>query len=320
MNDDAVAPVVAAMLVLAVIVTFFSVWNAVYLPSLKQQSEMTQLRDVEETFSRFSSDLATAAALKRDLTLSEPLPLGGGAIISSPVSSAGTLRVNEEPKLLYTVNIPAGGVPHEVEGRLVNFSYRPVNDFWVDQGYVWHYGYVNVTRGVLPNGTDGALLSIPLSYPAMEDVEKSAMIRTFAGALMDIEARPWHNSSANCSHITFSSVTFHPEPGSLQVSGNGVGTFALASVVNETGYGIPEKTSPDGLVIRVSRSVPDPFSLGMFDRCNESFAHLAATYPGNIVHTFQTTSLYNETAIVPVAGSLPFDITYRQISVNVSVY
>jgi hypothetical protein len=58
----------------------------------------------------------------------------------------------------------------------------------------------------------------------------------------------------------------------------------------------------------------------MYDRCNESFAHLAATYPGNIVHTFQTTALYNETAIVPVAGSLPFDITYRQIAVNVSVY
>lgn len=320
MSEDAVAPVVAAMLVLAVIVTFFSVWNAVYLPSLKQGSEMAQLRVVEETFSRFSSDITSAAALKTDLTFSEPLPLGGGAAVFSPLTSAGTLRVSAEPKLLYTVDIPDGGVPHETEGRLVNFSYRPVNDFWVDQGYVWHYGFVNVTRGVFPDGTDGALIATPLSYPTMEDVTNADRIRVFAGSLAGLESRPWYNSSRNCSHITLSSVTFHPEPGASYVTGNGIGTLSLASGVNETTFGMPEVRSPDRLVVRVSRSVPGPFSSGLFDRYNESFTQLAERYPGNIVHTFETTALYNETTIIPVANSLPFDITYRHVVVNVSVY
>ncbi|MDO9539823.1 MAG: hypothetical protein Q7J09_07465 [Methanocalculus sp.] len=309
------------MLVLAVIVTFFSVWNAVYLPSLKQQSEMTQLREVEGAFTRFSSDLTNAAALKRDLTFSEPLPLGGGGVILNSLLSGGTIRVNEEPLLLYTVNITDGDVKHEVAGRLVNFSYQPVNDFWVDQGYVWHYGYVNVTRGLSSQGADGAALSTPLSYATMEDMKKSGPIRKFAESLIEIEARPWYNSSANCTHISVSSVTFHPEPGASYVSSNGIGTFALAATVNETGYGVPEKTSPDKLVIRVSNlSVPDPFSLGLYNRCNQSFANLNATYPYNIEHTFRTTLWYNETAIAPVAGRLPFDITYRHIAINVSVH
>lgn len=320
MKDDAVAPVVAAMLILAVIVTFFSVWNAIYLPSLKQQSEMTQDRDVQGAFSRFSAGITNAASLKQDLAFNEPFPLGGGGILFNPLTSAGTIRVNREPKLLYTITITEGGVDHEEGGRLVNFSYQPVNDFWIDQGYVWHYGYVNVTRGTSPQGADGAALSTPLSYPAMDDVKKSGMIRKFAESLIAIEARPWYNSSANCSHITVSSVTFHPEPEASYTSSNGVGTLALTATVNETGYGIPEKTSPDSLVIRISRSVPEPFSLGLYTSCNQSLADLAATYPHNIVHTFQTTALYNETAIAPVTGSLPFDITHRQVAVNVSVH
>lgn len=320
MKDDAVAPVVAAMLILAVIVTFFSVWNAIYLPSLKQQSEMTQDRDIQGAFSRFSADITNAASLKQDLAFSEPLPLGGGGVMFNPLTSAGTIRVNEEPKQLYTVTITDAGVDHEMAGRLVNFSYQPVNDFWIDQGYVWHYGYVNVTRGISPQGADGAALSTPLSYPAMVDVKKSGTIRKFAESLIMIEARPWYNSSANCSHITVSSVTFHPEPGASYASSNGVGTFALTTTVNETGYGVPEKTSPDALVIRVSRSIPGPFPLNLYAKCNQSFADLAAMYPHNVVHTFQTTALYNETAIAPVAGSLPFDITHRQVAINVSAY
>lgn len=320
MKDDAVAPVVAAMLVLAVIVTFFSVWNAVLLPSLKQQSEMTQLRDVEEAFSWFSSDIMTVTTLKRDMSLSEPLMLGAGSIIFSPVSSAGTIRVNNEPKQLYTIRITDGGTDHEVAGRLVNFSYKPVNDFWIDQGYVWHYGYVNVTQGSSPQGADGAALSTPLLYPSMDEVHNSTVISRFAQSLIDIEASPWYNSSRNCSHITVSSVTFQSEPGASYMSSNGIGTFALAAAVNETGYGVPKTTSPNALVIRVSRSVPEPFSLGLYIQCDKKFSEVAARYPGNIIHTNQTTALYNETAILPVPGSLPLDITHRHVAVNVSTY
>ena len=35
-NDEAIAPVVAVMLILVVIVTLLSIYNATYLPGLKQ--------------------------------------------------------------------------------------------------------------------------------------------------------------------------------------------------------------------------------------------------------------------------------------------
>jgi hypothetical protein len=323
MREDAVAPVVAAMLILAVVVTFFAAWNAILIPSLKQQDEMTHLRSVEGAFNRFSSDISTAVSLKQDMTLSESLSLGGGGVLFNSLMSAGTLRVGEEPRFLYRVNITDNGIDRRVtESRLVNFSYRPVGNFWLDQGYAWHYGYVNVTKGSSSTGPDGAALSTPLSYPTMDNVKKSASIHTFAGSLITIEARPWYNSSANCSHITITPVTFSTEHGASYVSSNGIGTLALTSVVNETQYGVAETKSPDMLVIRITNSsaVPDPFPLELYTRCNRTFANLNATYPSNIAHVFRTTKLFNETGIEPIRGSLPFDITLRQVSVNVSVY
>jgi len=307
------------MLVLAVIVTVFSAWNAVLLPSLKQQSEMTQDREVIGAFSRFSSDISTAASLKRDLTFSEPLPLGGGGTVFSPLTSAGTIRVNGEPYQLYNVTITDGGLNYIAEGRLVNFSYRPVGDFWLDQGYVWRYGYVNVTKGSSPHSADGAALSTPLEYPTMENVTKSATIRKFAASLTDIESRSWYNSSTNCSHITLTSVTFQSEPGATYTSSNGIGTFALTSTVNETGYGIPETASPDAVTVYVNRVAHESFPLSLYVQCNRSFSELAAKYPGNIVHTFVSTPEYKMTRIAPVPGSLPFSVTYRNVAVNVSV-
>jgi len=52
-TDEAVAPVIAAMLVLAVLY-FFAVWNATAIPSMKAQSEVTHLQEVESGILRFS--------------------------------------------------------------------------------------------------------------------------------------------------------------------------------------------------------------------------------------------------------------------------
>jgi len=320
MNDNAVAPVIAAMLVLAVLVTVFSVWNAVTLPSMKAESEISHLHEVEHAFMRFSADISNVVSMKQEVSFSEAVPLGGGGVIFNSLTSSGTLRVDAEPLLLFDLIIVNDSVEYPQESRLVKFSYRPVGNYWQDQGYVWHYGYVNVTKGFSQGSVDNAGMATPLSFASMNDVNRAVPLKKFAGSFIDLTARPWFNSSANCSHITVSSVTFHPEPGASYVSSNGIGTFALAATVNETGFGVPEKTSPDALVIRVNRSVPDPFPLGLYTKCNQSFANLAATYPHNIVHTFRTTAAYNETAIAPVAGGLPFDITWRHIAVNVSVY
>ena len=82
----AVAPVVAAMLLLAALVMFLSVYNAVVVPSFKEQAEVEHLYAVEESFLAFGSDMTTAAALNRTCTSQNASP-SAGAIRSSTVRS-----------------------------------------------------------------------------------------------------------------------------------------------------------------------------------------------------------------------------------------
>lgn len=323
MRDDAVAPVVAAMLILAVVVTIFSAWNAIYLPSLKQQSEIIQDHEVQQAFTRFSSDLSNAASLKRDLTFSQTLPLGGGGMIFSPLTSSGTLKVEEEPVPLYRVLITEGSVQTPVaEGRMVRFSYRTVGDFWQDQGYTWHYGFVNVTKGTSHSGPDGAIISTPLTFATMNDVYDEESIGSFANNTIVVEAEPWYNSSGNCSRITITSVTFNDMPGASYVSSSGIGTLTLTTKSSRPAvYGVQETTSPERLAVRVNRSENKQFSLGLYESVNESFAGIADRYPYNVAHSFGTPpfpAFYNETSIDPVSGMLPFTVIHRHIAINVS--
>jgi len=242
MSDDAVAPVIAVMLILAVVVTFFAAWNAYYVPSMKAQSEISHIKDVETGFLKFSSDIETAASLtpqKKTMKLSEPIPLGGGEFPFDPVKSGGELKVwNSSPldtpssgyfRLNWTNNTPDGpvaayrGIMHNFS--LVKFSYKPVNNFWQDQGYGWSYGNVfvlNTERN----------LSTPLQFARWSDVTYG-----FAEALVNIEpgqsvSTPEIPTNRNCSSITIRVVDIMPDSRHLQSSGNGNGMLVLESAVN----------------------------------------------------------------------------------------
>ena len=324
MKDDAVAPVVAAMLLLAVIVTVFAAWNAIVLPSLKDQSEILQDHEVRDALVRFSSDLGTAASLKRDLMLSESLPLGGGDVLIDPLLSAGTLRVNPGTGDIYNVTVVSGGSTYIVNGSLVNISYRPVGDFWLDQGYTWHYGYLNVTRSSSPHGADGAALSAPLSsrYPTMEGITRSPQVEGLAASLAVAGAEPYSNSSTNASRVTIASVTFRPEDGVSHASGNGIATLTLAASVRTPPPGFPANVNPESVTVYFSNAsdAPLPFRRALYRECNQSFAELNATYPGNIEHLFDRESMPPRyTGIRKLAGGLPFNLTYRQADIRVSV-
>ena len=146
MKEDAVAPVVAAMLILAVVVTFFAAWNAYYVPSMKAQSEITHIKDVETGVLRFSSDIETAVSLKKNLKFSEQIPLGGGDFSFDSVKSGGELKVRNASPAGYLRMNWTNGTESNPDNyfSLVRFSYTPVNNFWQDQGYDWRYGNVYV--------------------------------------------------------------------------------------------------------------------------------------------------------------------------------
>lgn len=243
MSEDAVAPVIAVMLILAVVATFFAAWNAYYVPSMKAQSEISHIREVETGFLKFSSDIRMAVSLKKAMTLSEPIPLGGGDFAFDPVKSGGELKIwNATPldtsttgyfRLNWTNRTPDGsetpvpGIVHNYS--LVKFSYKPVNNFWQDQGYGWMYGntYVlNTERN----------LSTPLEFYRWSDITYN-----LAESLVEVEpvrsvSTPGipDNNNYNCSSITIRVVNITPERGHSRISGNGNGMLVLKSTVNTT--------------------------------------------------------------------------------------
>ena len=167
------------MLILAAIVTFLSVWNAVYIPSIKQSAEIEHIQNVESAFLHFSSDMERAVSTRQDhLTLSEPVPLGGGDFFFNTLRSSGSIFVRNEQKPIYYLTLydGTGAIMGEMNGTLVNISYESQGNFWQDQGYRWQYGYLNVTK----YGTRQS----PLKYYNMTNVNNEFMstgsLATFA--------------------------------------------------------------------------------------------------------------------------------------------
>ncbi|MDD5187736.1 MAG: hypothetical protein PHF57_05970 [Methanoregula sp.] len=259
MNEDAVAPVVAVMLILAIGVTFFAAWNAYYVPSMKAQSEITHLKDVETGFLRFSSDIETAASLKKTVRLSEPIPLGGGEFTFNAVKSGGLLRIQNESEGYMRISIINGTTPVTTSNllRFSNYSFQPVNNFWQDQGYVWSFGNVNVTKGSL---------STPLLYTSMDTVTYR-MTRS----LFDLDMVPSRDDPAVCSLMNVYIVNMTPAAGHTTSSGNGNGMLVLESTVTNQQF-----TNATSMTLRINPGIPEGFRSALWNsvnlRVNESLS------------------------------------------------
>jgi len=246
-RDAAVAPVIAAMLVLAVIVTFFAVWNATAIPAMKEQAEVSHLHEVESGILRFSSDIESAASTPNNMKLSERIPLGGGDVLFSSTKSGGTLAIQDEdenrPYMVMEIYNRTDSGPdftNRASFRLVNYSYRPSGNFWLDQGYVWSYGYVNVTKGT----PDATPLETPLEFSTM-----SAVKYTLTGALFSASSSHNPADPCNCSVVILKGVSIKRVNSDRSMSGNGIGTLALNSTL------IPTSISD---VTRINMTISSP--------------------------------------------------------------
>jgi hypothetical protein len=219
-REAAVAPVIAAMLVLAIVVTFFAVWNATAIPAMKEQAEVSHLHEVESGILRFSSDIESAASTPTRMTLSERIPLGGGDILYSSTRSGGVLAIrNGSLSMVMNIYNTSGSGDYQVldnqKFRLANFSYQPSGNFWQDQGYVWSHGYLNVTKGTL---------ATPLEFSTINAVDYK-----LTGALFSASSVASANNPAECTILVLKGVTLQPEEARGSVSGNGAGTLKLVS-------------------------------------------------------------------------------------------
>jgi hypothetical protein len=176
MNDNALAPVIAVMLLLAIGVTVFAVYTSTYLPGLKQQAEVEHMKEVESGFTKFSSDMDNVIARGiPNLTFSEQIPLGGGDILVNSMKSGGTIRIQNESPVGNIYIIHNGVTSPPIPVNLINFSYQPESNYWINQSYSWQQGYVNVTKGKRET---------PLQYYSISDPAIVEKINNFAGGLV----------------------------------------------------------------------------------------------------------------------------------------
>ena len=140
-KDDAVSPVIALMLILAILATCLAVYTTTYVPGLKQQDEITHSGEVKLAFERFASDIDNLIALGKPAVYTEVLELGGGDVPLSPTKSSGTVEINTSKIGTYQIN---SGSEQDLNG--IEISYLPSFTAWEKQGYIYKNGVVWITK------------------------------------------------------------------------------------------------------------------------------------------------------------------------------
>ena len=234
-NDCAVAPVVAGLLILAVIVTVISVYFTTYVPSLKEEAEIEHLSNVEREFLLFSSDIENAVWQKSEGRLSRNIELGGGDVFLSSIKSGGVLQVFNDSVLYQIKN--SSGISKNFSA--VRFSYTPISNFWHNQGYSWQFGYVNLTTEYGEQ--------TPLLYSDMNSVKlklnTSSNSSGLFSSLFDINCmyEPVFEKDAygnftgtnylNCTEISMTLTGFKTGEKNY-ASGNGLSALSLETQIN----------------------------------------------------------------------------------------
>ena len=174
-KDDAVSPVIALMLILAILATCMAVYTTTYVPGLKQQDEITHTGEVKLAFMRFASDIDNVIAQGKPAVYTEVLELGGGDVPLSPTKSSGTIEIEEIKIGTYQIGTET---PLDLDG--VQITYTPSFTAWEKQGYLYKNGVVWITKEekvtpselklyTIQQGTDRQNETLQKWYPASAD-------------------------------------------------------------------------------------------------------------------------------------------------------
>ncbi len=261
MRDGAVSPVVAFMLLLMVVVSFISVLNAYYIPSLKQQAEIEHLQGVEQSFLKLSSDILQVLAFRQNVSMSESIQLGGGGVFFSPIQSSGYLEVNtsiqSQSLVMVLVKLSDYDPSYKAEINRTKIAYRPVGNFWIDQGYEWEDGVIQVTKG-----KKSTCLSI--------DDENLSRERNLYYQMLS----PRVNFEEYQNNITAIAIDLvHTQnPGNYQTyNGNGAGKITVELAHSCAYPDMKNHSLKNGTILSFSFTGSDPDFLGWRSIINDSF-------------------------------------------------
>ena len=268
--EEAVAPVIALMLILAVVATFISLYSTEYLPGLKEQSEIAQVTEVKEAFMDFSNDIDHIVSDKKGASYGHTIPLGAGDVIMSPEKSSGTLTVSNAGTIFEICNTSSGDSVSSA--AMVKAEFKPSYTFWEGQGYSWQYGYINVTKDDI---------EVPLEDYTMADVTGSEEFSAFAESFINFEDAGFYNSTSGETELSLLEIDLITLLSGEKnfVSGNSAAVLKILSRDNATSF------NTSYLSFRFKNStgsdVMPEFSAFLFDKIEDEMETLHDSY-GNV--------------------------------------
>lgn len=254
MRDDALSPVIAAMLILAVVVTAFSIYHAQVLPEMKEEAEIAHIQEVEAAFLAMSADISYTVGEKRDLLLKETVPLGGGDIITDPLRSGASLSVTPADGWLLDVTLKNNEIAvYSANSSLCRIAFIPSGNFWEDQGYAWDGGVLNVTAGSretplefvtmtqaragtgdlarLFGTVSGQDSTTNTTYQVVTNVRLEGSKIVYDNETIIIQG----NDQGNCSALAIDLAGVLPGKDRF-IGGNGIATISIAAATGERTY------------------------------------------------------------------------------------
>lgn len=310
-NEDAVAAVVALMLLLAVIVTFLSLYATTYLPALKQQAEIQQIAGVKEAFMRFDNDIEHVISDKVGVSYGETIRLGGGDIVLSQEKTSGTVSVTKDSGLfVITGTNVTGGILRQVSDTSV-VRFDPAFSFWEKQGYSWQDGYLNVTHGNR---------STPLSFFTMDDVV-SGYLPGYAAGLLTFSGSAYDTNPAYLRDLEVTVVTIVPGsvPGEDRNEASGNGACVLRINASSSTEYLNDLHTSGSLVVEIKNS---PLRTALAGHTATEMDALASRYPMTFtspVEEVQGTDTDVYTLPVAADSSHPVSLTIRAVTIAVYV-
>jgi len=155
-SESASATVVGAVLLLAIIVSVFSVVRIGYIPEWKNDAEYSHMNDVWEDMADLKSKidlmtivLASDPDSSNTITMNVPFHMGGGDVpLIGTIKSSGTLSVakKQECNMTVTANFE-GGNQSEKKIEYGTVSYDSQNRYYVDQNFVYEGGALILSQG-----------------------------------------------------------------------------------------------------------------------------------------------------------------------------
>jgi hypothetical protein len=144
-NNEAVVGVVAAVLIIALFITIFSIIQTVNVPQWMEQKESEHLNEVTNQFSKlkYALDIQVSTTTSSELSIATPITLGSENIpFFLSQQSQGTLEIvsNEINMTIQgdtTSYIPLGSI-----------KYTSKNSYFVDQSLIYEAGAVIINQDV----------------------------------------------------------------------------------------------------------------------------------------------------------------------------